>query len=286
MTTTGSLADSLPTMIDSARIVREFDGVFMRTTDAQKLPEGTGNTWDEISLAQLSGQQGITETTELNNPQQLQDSILTATPVVGGIQTRITNRAKIRIDKKVAAKMGVLAQNAMTRLKDETYISALDGATTSLSGTGTTLVSGIIGGAARRIRGNTTEPGVGQIYTVLHPFQLHDIQTEILSGVGTYTVPNGLTEETFKKGFMGTLLGTMVYEDGNITIDGSSDAKGGVHTQEAIVLVQGRSPWNYEKLLPDVGGGAVDIYHYDEWVFAERSAGNWLYEIYSNASAP
>lgn len=291
-TTVASLADSLPTMIHSAYAVREYDGVFMRTCETDKLPEGQGTTWNEIALAQISGQSGITETTELDNPQQLSDLILSATPVVSGVQTRVTNRAKIRIDAKVAAKIGMLAQNAITRLKDETYISTLDGATTSLSGAGTTLVSGIIGAAARQIRGNTTEPNNTAIYTVLHPFQLHDIQSEIVAGVGTYTVPAGITEETWRSGLSGSLFGTTVYEDGNIPIDGSDDAKGGVHAKSAVVLVQGRSPWNYEKIRPEIGGGAVDVFHYDEYVFVERNAGGGssggghLFEIYSDALAP
>lgn len=287
-----SLADSLPTMIHSAYIVREYDGVYMRTCDTDKLPEGQGTTWQEIALQQISGQSGITENTELDNPQQLSDLLLTATPVVCGIQTRITNRAKIRIDKKVAAKLGVLAQNAITRLKDETYISTIDGATTSQPGAGNPLTSGVIGAFARQIRGNTTEPNNSPIYTVLHPFQLHDIQSEIVAGVGTYTVPNGITEEVWREGLSGSLFGTTVYEDGNIPIDGSDDAKGGVHAKTAIVLVQGRSPWNYEKLRPEIGGGAVDVFHYDEYVFVERNAGGGssggghLFEVYSDALAP
>jgi hypothetical protein len=47
-TTTGSLADSQEFIIDSARIVREYEGVFMRVTDVQKLEENTGLSWDEI----------------------------------------------------------------------------------------------------------------------------------------------------------------------------------------------------------------------------------------------
>ena len=285
-TTTGSLADSLPTMIDAARIVREHDGVFMRTTDHQRLPEGTGTTWDEISLAQLTGMNNIGEDQDLDNPQQLSDTLLQLTPVVGGIQTRITNRAKIRIDKKVAARLGVLAQNAVTRLKDESYLSWLDGATTSLSGTGTTLVSGVIGAAASRIKGNTTEPSTGELFTVLHPFQVRDVWDEVLAGIGTYMIPPGMTEQIFRKGFMGGVGGTNLFEDGNIAIDGSADSKGGVHSRESAVFVQGRTPWNYEKFLPEKGGGATDVFHYDEWVFGERSPGNWLYEVYSNTTAP
>ena len=285
LTTTGSLADSLPTVIDAARIVREYEGVYMRTTDAQKLPEGTGLKWDEISLAALTAQ-SITETTELENPQQLSDSILSAEPALAGIQIRITDRARIRIDNKVAAKIGVLGQNAIQRKKDQDYLSTLDSATTSLSGVGTTLASGIIGAAASRIKGNTTERGMGALFTVLHPFQIKDVQDEITSGVGTYAVPQGMTEATFRQGFNGTVYGTNVFEDGNISIDSSDDAKGGVHAKEGIVFVQGRSPWAKTVRKENIGGGADDMFMYDEYVFVERSAGNWLYEVYSDATSP
>ena len=285
MTTTGSLQDSLPTMIDSARIQREYEGVFMRTTDAQKLPEGTGLKWDEISLARLTAQ-NITETTELDNPQQITDDILQLEPTVAGIQIRVTDRARIRVDRKVAAKMGVLGQNALQRKKDKDYIATLDAATTSLSGAGTTLTAGVIGAAAARIKGNTTERGMGAIFTVLHPFQIKDLQDEITSGIGTYTVPTGMTEEVYRKGFNGSCYGTNVFEDGNIPIDSSDDAKGGVHARDGVVMVQGRSPWAKTVRKEHIGGGADDIFMYDEYVFGERSAGNWLYEIYSDALAP
>lgn len=284
-TTTGALADSLPIVIDSARIVREHEGVYSRTCDMQRLPAGTGLNWDEIDLAQLSAQ-AITETTELDNPQQLVDSLLSITPTQVGIQVRFTDKARHRVSKNVLAKTGSLAQNAMDRKKDEDYITILDGATTSLSGAGTTLASGVVAAAASRIKGNTTEPSNGQIYTVLHPFQLKDIQDEIVSGVGTYAIPSGMTEETFRRGFSGSLFGTLVYTDGNITIDGSDDAKGGVHSKEAVICVQGMSARGTTVRKEHIGGGAEDMFLYDDYAFGERSAGNWLYEVYSDALAP
>src|SRR3990167_6568612 len=132
-TTTGNLADSLPTIIDSARIVREFEGVMVRLSDRTNLADGTGLTWDEISLAQLTAQ-AVTETTELNNPQLLSDTLFSVTPVMVGVQTIITDRTMRRISKNVAAKIGVLAQNAIQRRKDEDGLTFLDGATTSLAG--------------------------------------------------------------------------------------------------------------------------------------------------------
>ena len=256
-----------------------------KLVDRVTLPEGTGLTFDEISLAKLTAQ-NVTEATILDNPQQIQDTLFSITPTMAAVQTVITDRTKRRISKNVAGKMGELAGNAMERKKDEDGLAILDGATTSLSGAGSTLTSGIIAAAANRIMGNTTERGMPPLYTVLHPFQVKDIQDEVVAGVGTYTIPEGLTERTFRQGFSGTLFNTEVFLDGNISIDGSDDAKGGVFAKDAIVLVQGFAPRAETERKAGWGGGSDVLYMYDEYAYGERSAGNWLYEIYSDATAP
>ena len=284
-TTTGSLADSLPTILDSARIVREFEGVMIRLSDRTNLADGTGLTWDEISLAQLTAQ-SVTETTELNNPQLLSDTLFSVTPVMIGVQTIITDRTMRRISKNVASKIGVLAQNAIQRRKDEDGLTFLDGATTSLAGAGVTLTSGHIRAAAARIRSNATEPAMGPIYGVLHGFQLKVLGDELLSGVGTYPIPTGMTADIFRNGWAGSVAGVELFEDGNINVDASDDAKGGVFAREAAVLVDGFGPKTETQRLIRVGGGANELIIYDEYAWGERSAGNWLYEIYTDATTP
>ena len=284
-TTTGSLGDSQQTIIDAARIVREYEGVFQRTCDMQTLPVGTGLSWEEISLAQLTAQT-VSETTELENPQMITDALLQSSPVVSGINTVITDRVYNRMPKMVTGKFGKLGQNALQRKKDEDYLSVFASATTTLSGTGTTLASGVIAAAKSRITSNTTEPANSVVHTVLHGFQIKDIQDEVVAGVGTYTIPNGITEEVWRKGFSGTLYGTNVWEDGNITINATPDARGGVHAKEAIVCVQGHSPRTETRRRPQTGGGAEEVFLYDEYSFVERSPGNWLYGILSDATAP
>jgi hypothetical protein len=284
-TTTDALADSLPAVISDARIVRENEGVMPQLVDKKTLGEGIGLSWNEISLAQLTAQK-VTETTELDNPQQLSDTLFTITPEVAAVETFITDRVAARISKNAYAKTGGLAQNAIQRLKDEDGLTVLDGATTSLGSAGTTLTSGYIFAAVSRIQGNSTEPGNPPYRCVLHPYQIKDIQDEIIAGVGTYAVGEGLTARVFTEGFSGMIGQAQVYADGNISIDSSDDAKGGVFAQEAIVLVQGRAPRAEVKRQPQRGGGGTSIYYYDEYAYGERSAGNWLYEIYSDATAP
>lgn len=185
--------------------------------------------------------------------------------------------------------MGGLAQAAISRKVDQDLLLVFDGATVSQPGANTTLDPMVISAMASQIKGNTTEPWDGPVYCVLHPFQKHDIVSHLTSGVGTYPVPDGLSRETFTNGFEGKIGGAEVYEDGNLTVDSSGDAKGGVFAGGkggGIVKVQGRSPWKTTRDEPSLGGGAISIWLWDEYAAGERSAGNWTKEIYSDATAP
>ena len=287
-TITQSLADSLDTVVASARQIREYEGVMPNLVDKVTLTEGSGTSWREISMAALNAQ-NITETTTLDNPQQMSDTVFSITPTVTGIQTLVTDRVASRINSQSYAQLGSLAQNAIQRKKDEDGLTVLDGATTSLAGAGTTLASGVIAAAAYRISSNATEPGNPPYRCVLHGFQIKDLYDELTAAIGSDNRSdiNGITARVFEEGMRGKIAGVEVFEDGNITIDsGTDDAKGGVFAQEAIVMVQGRAPRTATVRREDIGGGATVVYLYDEYAYGERSAGNWLFEILSDATAP
>jgi len=285
-TTTSSVADSLPSVIASARQVREYEGVMPQVVDKVTLGKGVGLTWSEVAFAQLTAS-SVTELTEFDNPQQISDTIFSITPTVIGVETVITDRVAARIDKGAYTKLGGLAQNAIQRKKDEDGLTVLDSATTSLCGAGVTLTSGYISAAVSRILGNVTEPGKQPIRCVLHGYQIKDIVDELIAGVGTYNVDNkdGITARAFSEMLVGKVGGAEIFEDGNISIDTDADAKGGVFAKDAIVLVQGRSPWT-ETERRQIGGGANAVFLYDEYAYGERSSGNWLFELYSDATAP
>lgn len=278
-TTTSALADSLPTVLAEARIVREYEGNMPQLVDTVNLGEGVGLTWNELSYAKLTAQ-SVAENEELNNPQQISDTLFSITPTVVGIHTVITDRVAMRIAKVGFNKLGALAQNAIQRKKDQDGIVVLDGASTSLCGAGTTMASGYINAAVSRITGNTTEPGNEPIHCVLHPYGIKDLADEIIAGVGTYAIDkDGLTARVYQEGFAGMVGGAKVFRNGNITIDSADDAKGGVFAKEAIVLVQGKNSWAKVVRNEKLGGGASEFLLYDEYAYGERSAGNWLYEL-------
>jgi len=284
-TTTGALADSLDDVRSSARIVREFEGVMPQLVDKVTLGEGIGLSWQEIKYDQLTAS-AVTETTDYDNPQQIVDSLLTIVPTSVVVETFITDRVRARISRKGFAKIGQLAQNAIQRKKDEDGLALFASATgTSDPGPSVTLASGYIASAAANIRGNTTEPGHDPIRCVLHPFQIHDLFNELVAGIGTYVVEEGPTARVFQQGFNLPVAGAEVYPDGNIAIDSSDDAKGGVFAQEGIVLVQGRAPRVISVRNEKRGGGGDHIYHYDEYAYGERLS-NWVWLMESDATAP
>ena len=295
-TITDSLADSIPTMIASARIVREFAGVMPNLVDRQRLDDNTGTVWNEVSMAKLSAQ-AVTESTELDNPQQMSDTLFSITPTVIGVHTIITDRVALRISSNAYAQTGSLAQNAIERKKDQDGLTAIDGATTSLGSSSAALDTSDISSAAYRITSNTTEPAPASapINAVFHGFQLADIDTQLTTAgitaiasletqVGA-PLTSGIAAEAFQNRYRGTIAGARIFEDGNLTIS-SNAAKGGVFSQMGLVLVEGRSPYVETKRLPELGGGATAIYHYDEYAYGERSSGNWIYEVHTDATAP
>ena len=299
-TITDSLADSIPTMIASARIVREFAGVMPNLVDRQRLDDNTGTVWNEVSMAKLTAQ-AVTESTELDNPQQMSDTLFSITPTVIGVHTIITDRVALRISANAYAQTGSLAQNAIERKKDVDGLTAIDGASTVFGNAGAGLDTSDISSAAYRITSNTTEPAPASapINAVFHGFQLADIDFQLTNaGIAAVSsdsisetqvgslLTSGIAAEAFQNRYRGNIAGARLYEDGNLTIDSADDAKGGVFSQMALVLVEGRSPYVETKRMPELGGGATALYHYDEYAYGERSAGNWLYEVISDATAP
>ena len=284
-TTTSALADSLDNIRSSARIVREFEGVMPQLVDKVTLGEGIGTAWQEIKYDQLVAQ-AVTETTELDNPQQMVDSLISITPTVVGIETFITDRVQARISRIGFSKIGSLGQNAIQRKKDEDGLILFASASTTASpGAGVTLTSGYIAAASYNVTSNTTEPGHKPIRFVAHGFQIKDLYDELVAGVGTYVVDEGPTARVFQNRFDLPIAGVEVFEDGNITIDGSADANAGVFAMDGIILVQGRAARIISVRNEKRGGGGEHVYHYDEYAYGIRLS-NWVYLIKSDATAP
>lgn len=285
-TTSASLGDSLHYIQDEARMVREYGTQMTRLVDKRTLPHNTGRAWDEISISRIDAQ-SVDEDTDLQNFQNFVDTLFSVEPVMIGIATFITDKARDIVSKKTLAETGGGMQNAIERQKDKDGLTVLDSGT-SYGGAGTTLTSGVLSAAqTENAFGNGVEGWTGRQVAVLHSRQIKDLRDEVTSGIGTYPTPNGLTEEVYRQGFRGSVDGVEIFADDLMTIDASADVKGGVFAAGkggAIVYVQGPGKKIKERYNPARGGGGMEVYMYDDYAYGIHLA-NSLAEIYSDATA-
>src|SRR3990167_1945314 len=234
-----SLADSLPSLVMSARQVREQVGQdFVSSVDRKPLPMGSGSSWREVDLSRINAS-AVPEGSKLDNPQQLVDALISVEPTMVGVHIVLTPELKHYVSQNVASEWGSLMQNSIQRRKDRDGLNTYDSATVTGGGTGTTLNSGIISAMVAQIQGDTDESAMETetIYTYLHGFQIHDIRAELTGGVGTYPLPAGISADAFGSGakVVREVGGAMVRRDNNIQVDTTPDAHGGVHAKPGIV---------------------------------------------------
>lgn len=281
--------EGLNVTVANARKRMDFpSNVMLKLADRQTLKKGTGATWREVIVENLTAQ-NYGETDIIDNAQTIDVALLTATPQLSAIQTFIGKLVEQQLDPQVFATFGSVGQDAMNRLLDTSGHALFAAAGVTLGGTGVTGTAGQMLAGLRRIAVDATEPWLGPMAIVLHGYTIHDIQSEVLGGVGTYPIPEGYTAEVFRRGFKGMLGDATVHEDGLIVVDATPDSRGGIFGSGpggALVLVQGMAPWTEQKPRPEKGYGGSDVFLKHQYVWVERSAGNWMYGHLANASVP
>ena len=284
-TVTTQLDASLPTVITSARLVREQEGDMPALVERRKLNEGTGDTWHEVSYAKLTAQ-AVTETTENENIQQVSDTDFAIQPTMVQIATMLTDKVGRNITKNGLREIGRLGQNAMQRKKNIDGLTAIDSTgSTRLGAPGASLTFGLIAAGQANIRGNTTEPGHAPYRFVGHPFCIKDIYDQFVAPVGTYDISDGASFRVFREGFKGMISEAQVFENGDFTIDADFDVKNGVFAQEGIVLIEEMTPKMETERKPRIGGGSTIITHTDGYAYGIRQ-NQWVQEIVADATAP
>lgn len=280
------LTDSLDDIAASARERREYEGVVPQLVETRSLDPNTGTSWKELLYEKIEAQ-AVTENTQNENFQQYEDSAITITPQMYQCATFITDKAKRNLSSLAIAQMGSLAGNAMVRKQDQEGLVALDATSSTQLGTAnTTATTGLVAAARYNITSNVTEPGgMTGISGVFHGFVLKDFFNELVSGVGTYPVPEGSTASVFKSGFTLPIANVTLFEDGNITIDSNGDAKNFVFSRDSTILVRGMSIRTEMERMPRRGGGGDAVVMTDEWAYGFRQDA-WVREIIGDATAP
>ena len=285
-TTTATLNNSIPLMITSARSIREQEGDMQALVEKRTLGTGMGDTWHEVSYAQIVAM-AISETTDNDNIQQISDDDFKITPTMVQIATMWTDKVTRNITRNGLREMAGLSQSAVQRKGNEDGLVTIDSASSTELGTaGGAMTFGLIAAGAANLRGNATEPARKPYFTVYHPFHGKDVADQFTAPLGTYPIGPGDTANVFKNGsFSGMLTGTAVFENGDFTIDSLDDVVAGVFAKEGIVYVQDLAPRMEVERMPRRGGGSNIVTHTASYAYGIRQ-NQWVHQIRADASAP
>jgi len=294
ITKTSSLGDTLPTIIASARFTEQFGEVISKRCWRIKKKLHSGLTvnlpyWGIVTA------QGLTEGVDMVNGQAMEDTNVQFTPAEVGAQIIITDKLVRDNAENVLVAGGRILGNAMVTKREEDLAAQLDDATASMGATGTTLTLGHLAAAHARLAGNPVSAGgpAPKPYVAFHhPYVLLDIVdvlTPILAVAGTAghgATAGGVADEFLRNYLRGRLFGMDIYECGNIAIDSTPDAKGGIIAAGeggGLVLVIA-DEWDIKPEY-DASRRATELNIVGEYAVGEYLAG-WIVELFNDATTP
>jgi hypothetical protein len=237
---TANIDNVVRPMLAESRVTIEHEPTMKQLVRIERIPKGQGGTYRLPKWGVLPDAQDLTEGMDITQSQQLSDTLQTFTPTEVGHQVIITKRAMETLRDDIMRQAGRQMGDALQRRIDKDGLTMLDGFSTSLGSAGTALTWEYIAAAEVGIMGGGSAepaPKSSPVYGVFHPYQLHPLAKDF-APAGTYPVPSGLSEDIQLKGFVSkSIAGVPLYRDGNLTIDANDDAKGGVFSKEALLLV-------------------------------------------------
>lgn len=236
--TTVNIDDAVRPMLAASRKTMEHEPTMKGLVRQERIPRGEGGVFRYPKYDALADAQDLSEGQDITQSHQIIDALSTITPTEIGMRVVITDRTIRTVRDSQPELAGELIGNSMARKLDKDGLTMLDGFSTALGSAGTALTWEHIAAARSAILGGSEPaPKSAPIYGVFHPHQLH-ILAKDYAPAGTYPIPTGPSADIQKSGDAPKVVGgVQIHDDGLLSKDSSDDAKGGVFSKEALILV-------------------------------------------------
>ena len=290
-TNTAAVDQSFRPMLDASKFIIEHTPVMDKLVRKESIPAGQGGAYRQPTWNTLDDAQDLQEGVDVTQAQQLADSLESYTPTEVGHLVSITDRVKKTVGPKVIAAAGRLMGEAMARRIDKDGLTMLDGFSLALGSAGTALTWEHVGAAKTAIFGGgggaaaTFEPAPrsAPVYGVFHPHQTWILLKDFAPS-GAIELTSGKTVDIQATGKVPSkVAGVDMYEDGNLSIDSSDDAKGGVFSKEALLLVMDEMP---ETRQEDSARSRGTIIVQTTWYIFAEHRDKWGREMLFDAVMP
>jgi hypothetical protein len=177
----------------------------------------------------------VNEATDLSNT-AVNPTSATITASEIGVMTTLTDLGANSASRNVGADIGKLFGEAIAKKVDTDLVGLFSSFTTNTAGAaGTELTADLLFKAQAQLR---TLSVPAPYYGVFHPkalFNLKKTLTQAGYGTSAYAISE-IGNEALRNGYIGRIAGIDVFENANLSIDGSDDSVGGVFHPASIGL--------------------------------------------------
>lgn len=281
---TSNLSSGQKILVAAAREAFEPAAPDPDLVENQRIPEGH-KQWDILTYARLSDASALTEGVDLSSPQQLVANSLSITPSEHGIIATLSKRLIRRQgDTSVVSTAGKMIANSLRRRMSKDVIALYEGFDVTQSQAGNPLdITHFRESVAYLLTDNDASYGPAPLplHAALHIEQISDIITDISDPTAQTSRPAGFADDLLQRWWRGNdrLYGVSIFHSGNIAKDGNDDAKGGLFSKEALVLVLANNADSTEE--NDNSLRAIEYGIFQEWGEGER-AGKHGVVVYSD----
>lgn len=236
--------------------MQERPGVVKSSVRVEKLPENSGPSVNIPKYGQVSTY-ALTEGVDMTQAQQITDTLMTLTPTEYGAQVVLTDLMLMTVKDEFFRVAGKILGESFDRQQDQTLCDDMDNFSVALGSAAAALTLGHVMAGHASIKynapangtaGRGSEPAPDPITLIHTPAALHSLRKSFTGHVAGAvvqasggTASMGTAPEVSRAGFGQTIdviPGLMIKSDININKDSSDDAKGGLLSREAIILVE------------------------------------------------
>ena len=233
--TTGSLENAQNIIIAAARYTEEHNAPAMNLIEQFTLPKGSKQV-TVPKVGQMS-MQDLTDGVDIVDEEDIGMTTVDLTASEVGAKIILTDKLVRQSAENVFSMIGRQLGDGMARKKDSDVLALYSGFSTDFGTAGSAMTLANVSAAIAYAKGKKFGSNV---YIVQHPFAVWDIANTAVTASTTYPVPAGWSADLLGNFFSGLrpINGVPIFEDGNITIDGSDDAVGVVADKSALAVLK------------------------------------------------
>jgi hypothetical protein len=233
-------------LAESRYTMQERPGVVKSSIQVEKLPENSGPSVNIPKYGTVSTY-ALTEGVDMTQAQQITDTLMTLTPAEYGAQVVLTDMMLSTVKDEFFRVAGRILADSFDRQQDQTLCDDFDNYSVALGSAAAALNLGNVmaghasikyNAAANGTAGRGGEPAPDPIFLVHTPAALHSLAKTLVGGVGAAAATQIAPNTKYAGYELAAVPGLTIKSDINITKDTSDDAKGGLFSKMAQILVE------------------------------------------------